>query len=267
MDDLSPLQQMAADPATGLRLFKPKDAIPVTYFSQSAPKVGANPHSGLVVNYYLPNAVKEIKFEVSDATGNVIQTLSGPTASGLQHVTTFLRYKSYSTNPGMILWSGFPSPIAAPPGEYKLTMTADGVTKSTTFRWLKDPRTPATDADLQEKFRFQMQIAAKLNQAHDALNRIKKARDAAGTTADPIWLKSITEIEEAIYQTKNKSGQDPLNYPIRLNDKLAGVLSNVSSGDYRPTKQSYEVFNSLAKQLDDQLAKLDKLVPPTKPTR
>ena len=77
-------------------------------------------------------------------------------------------------------------------------------------------------------------------------------------------MRGITEIEEAIYQTKNKSGQDPLNYPIRLNDKLSGVLSNVSSGDYRPTKQSYEVFAMLSKQLDVQLAKLNKLIPQDK---
>ena len=161
----------------------------------------------------------------------------------------------------MILWAGGPSPVTAPPGEYKLTMIADGQRLSTPFRWLKDPRSPATDADLQEKFRFQMQIAAKLNQAHDALTKIKKWRETQGANADPIWLKSITEIEEAIYQTKNKSGQDPLNYPIRLNDKLAGVFSNVSGGSFRPTKQSYEVFNKLAKLLDVELAKLDKLVP------
>ena len=106
-----------------------------------------------------------------------------------------------------------------------------------------------------------MEIAAKINLAHDAMTRIKKAKDDRGASADPAWLKSVTEIEEAIYQTKNRSGQDPLNYPIRLNDKLAGVLSNISSGDFRPTKQSYEVFQMLAKQLDAQLAKLDKLVP------
>jgi hypothetical protein len=169
--------------------------------------------------------------------------------------------------PGMIFWAGGASPIAAPPGEYKLTMIADGQKMITTFKWLKDPRTPATDADLQEKFRFQMQIAAKIDLAHTAMNRIKKARDAQGANADPTWLKGITEVEEAIYQTKNKSGQDPLNYPIRLNDKLAGVFSNVSGADYRPTKQSYEVFNKLAKELDVQLAKLDKLIPPEKPTR
>jgi photosystem II stability/assembly factor-like uncharacterized protein len=267
MDDLSPLQQMAGEPNVGLRLFKPKDAIPVTYFGGGGPRVGANPKGGLIINYYLPNEIKDLKFEVSDSKGKVLQTVSGQTDKGMHQTSATPRYPSFTMNPGMIFWAGGPSPIAAPPGEYKLTMNADGQKSMTSFKWLKDPRTTATDADLQEKFKFQMQIAAKIDLAHAAMTRIKTARDAQGANADPAWLKALTEVEEAIYQTKNKSGQDPLNYPIRLNDKLAGVFSNVSGSNYRPTKQSVEVFNMLAKQLDIQLAKLDKLVPPDKLNR
>ena len=263
MDDLSPIQQIAADPKIAMRLFKPRDATPVSFFGRGGPKVAANPQGGLLINYYLPINVKSVSFEVSDSSGKVIQTVDGAVTLGLHQINTFLRYPSFNGFPGMILWAGFPSPISAP-GEYKLVMNADEQKLSTTFRWLKDPRTSATDADLQEKFRFQMQIVAKINQAHEALSRIRKARESKGTTADQDWMRGITEIEEAIYQTKNKSGQDPLNYPIRLNDKLSGVLSNVSSGDYRPTKQSYEVFAMLSKQLDVQLAKLNKLIPQDK---
>jgi hypothetical protein len=60
---------------------------------------------------------------------------------------------------------------------------------------------------------------------------------------------SLTALEEAIYQTKNRSGQDPLNYPIRLNDKLAGVFSTAMGGDFRPTDQAREVFERLSNQL------------------
>ena len=56
-----------------------------------------------------------------------------------------------------------------------------------------------------------------------------------------------------------KSGQDPLNYPIRLNNKIAAVLSNVMSGNFKPTRQSYEVFDMLSKQLQVQLDLLKKL--------
>lgn len=261
MDDLSALEQYAKDQQATTRLFKPKDAIAVNYGGRNGAKAGANPLGGLVINYYLAQDVKDLKFQVLDGKGTVIQTIaSAPTSKGLNRTSTFLQFRSFSMPAGIILWSGFPSPIVAPPGQYKLVMMADGVTQTTDFKWSKDPRTPATDRDLQEKFRFQMEIVAKIDQAHDALSRIKKARADKGEKADPVWLKSITEVEEAIYQTKNRSGQDPLNYPIRLNDKLAGVFSAASSGDFRPTKQSYEVFRILSAQLDEQLKKLEMLL-------
>ena len=71
--------------------------------------------------------------------------------------------------------------------------------------------------------------------------------------------KQLTTIEETLYQTKAKSGQDVLNYPIRLNDKLSGVFDVANSGNNPPSKQAREVYNDLASQIDAQLNKL-KLV-------
>ncbi|MBS1700139.1 MAG: glycosyl hydrolase [Armatimonadetes bacterium] len=261
LDDISSLQQLAQKGDNVTRLFTPRDAYPVSYGGRGDSKSGMNPPSGLVIDCYLAQPVKSLKFQITDPKGNVVQTVeSGASEAGFHRTSTFLRYRSFSMPGGMILWSGFPSPITAPPGTYKLTMTADGQTFSTDFRWSKDPRTTASDADLQEKFRFQMEIVAKIDQAHKALADIKKTKEERGDKADPKWLADITAVEEAIYQTKNKSGQDPLNYPIRLNDKLAGVFSNVSGGNFRPTSQSYEVFKMLSKKLDEQLAKLAVLL-------
>ncbi len=262
LDDLSYLEQYAKARSSETKLFVPREALPIRYGVRREANEGTNPQGGLVVNFYLANDVKDLKFEVTDASGKLVQTFDPMNAhqAGLHRASTYLNYNSWSTRTGMILWAGFPSPIVAPPGNYKLTMTAGGVKQTTTFRWGKDPRTTATDADLQEKFRFQQEISAKINQAHDALDRIKKAKSDRGDKADPAWLKAVTEIEEAIYQTKNRSGQDPLNYPIRLNDKLAGVYSNVSGGDFRPTKQSYDVYRGLAAQLDALLKKLEPLL-------
>ena len=77
--------------------------------------------------------------------------------------------------------------------------------------------------------------------------------------ADSI-VKQMTEIEQVLYQTKNRSGQDPLNFPIRLNDKLSGVASVASTGDFRPTAQAIAVRNELVKQIDEQLKKLETIV-------
>ena len=70
----------------------------------------------------------------------------------------------------------------------------------------------------------------------------------------------MTAIEETLYQTKAKSGQDVLNYPIRLNDKLSGVFDAANSGNVAPSKQVKEVYADLATQSDEQLEKLKTIM-------
>jgi hypothetical protein len=72
--------------------------------------------------------------------------------------------------------------------------------------------------------------------------------------------KKMTDVEEALYQTKAKSSQDVLNFPIRLNNKLASLAGGVDAGDYRPTDQAEEVRKELTSQTDAQLAKLKKVL-------
>ena len=282
LDDLTPLQQIAASREKSVRLFGPKDAYRVRWGgggrrgrTSGGEEVGQNPMSGVVLSYYLQADAKDLKFEFKDSSGKVFQTLTtAPKSKGFQRTSAFLQYPSFRSFPGMVMWSGFASPIMAPPGEYTVTMTADGVTRQSKFKWLKDPRNSSSDADLAEQFKFQMEIADKVTLANDSVAKIrrlrtnlKKAVDEAKAKGDSASLESkvasfdasITKIEETIYQTKLRSGQDPLNYPIRLNDKLAGVLSNVSSGTFRPTEQSREVFRYLSGQLDAELEVLAKL--------
>jgi len=70
----------------------------------------------------------------------------------------------------------------------------------------------------------------------------------------------MTVVEEALIQTKAKSGQDVLNYPIRLNNLLVALGGIVSSADAAPTKQDYEMFDDLGRQADEQLAKWKEIV-------
>jgi hypothetical protein len=70
----------------------------------------------------------------------------------------------------------------------------------------------------------------------------------------------MTEIEEVLIQTKAKSGQDVLNFPVRLNNHFAALGGVVGSADTAPTQQSYEVFDMLSKQLNEQMAKWQDIV-------
>ena len=66
-------------------------------------------------------------------------------------------------------------------------------------------------------------------------------------------ISRITLVEEKLYQTKNRSGQDPLNFPIRLNNKLAHLTSVASVGNFKPTDQMYNVRDELIGLIDVEL--------------
>jgi hypothetical protein len=69
----------------------------------------------------------------------------------------------------------------------------------------------------------------------------------------------LTQIEETLYQTKLQSAQDPLNFPIRLNNRLSGLVGVVASGDFRPTRQAYQVRDEVVALIDVQLARFQQL--------
>ncbi len=192
---------------------------------------------------------------------------------GLNRFVWNLLPEAGKTFPGMILWSGDPVRPMALPGEYQVRLTVGDVTRTSSFEVLKDPRSSSTLEDLQAQHQFLSGIRAKLDETHDAIRRIRDVRaqldglrdrlEADETGAqDPLldamaaFGKKMSTVEDALYQTKNRSSQDPLNYPVRLNDKLNALASSASIGDYRPTAQAVQVREELARAIDAELAKL-----------
>lgn len=126
--------------------------------------------------------------------------------------------------------------------------------------------------DLKKQLELSLQIQSKVNQANEAVIRIRDVRkqvDAAmaRTSKVPAVAEAgkklnaaLTEVEEVLYQTKNQSNQDPLNYPIRLNNKLAALLATVQNSDTRPTVQASQVFEDLATKANGPLKKLEGLL-------
>jgi hypothetical protein len=199
---------------------------------------------------------------------------------GLNSFTWNLRHPDASSFDNMILWAGGTQGPVAPPGTYLVRMKVDGnVVATDSFVVKKDPRAKATNADLREQFAFLLKIRDRVSETNDAVKQIRSinqqldAREPklAGASGVPAMVLSkalretISPIEDSLYQTKNRSGQDPLNYPIRLNNKLSALAGVVGSSDARPTDQSYSVFNTLSAQLDVQLLtlkrSLDTLLP------
>jgi hypothetical protein len=190
---------------------------------------------------------------------------------GMNRFTWDMRYPGATEFPGMILWAGGTRGPAAPPGRYSVKLTANGITKTQEFEIRRNAAGAATDADLQEQFTLAKQINDKVSAANQAVVRIRalkdqiadrtgKASNARVKTAGQALTDKLTGIEGEIYQYRNRSSQDPLNYPIRLNNKLAALQGLVESGDYKPTDQSYAIFKDLSSRLDKELARLDAAV-------
>jgi len=146
-------------------------------------------------------------------------------------------------------------------------VTAGGATQTRPLVIQKDPRTNVTDADLQAQYTLATQIRDKTTAANEAVLRIRhlkaQAKDRAEkgknqklTAAAEAFQTALTAIEGEIYQYRNQSNQDPLNYPIKLNNKIAALQGIVESADGKPTAQSYDVFKELSARLDAQFAKL-----------
>ena len=192
--------------------------------------------------------------------------------AGLNSFTWDLRYPDASSFDDMILWAGGTRGPVAPPGTYAVRLTANGVTETQSLVLRKDPRSEATEGDLREQFAFLIKIRDKVSEANDAVKTIRnvraqladrasslEGRGSAGVAPlarlkllSTVLDERLSKVEGEIYQVKNQSSQDPLNYPIKLNNRISALAGVVAGTEARPTDQSYSVFNTLAMKLDVQ---------------
>ena len=173
----------------------------------------------------------------------------------------------------MILWAGSTVGPVAPPGAYSVRLTVGEKSETAPLTLLKDPRSTATPADLDEQFALALQIRDKTTEANDAVRTIRNVKGQlasrqkdAGTRGSDLdrlakpFLVELSSVESEIYQVKNESSQDPLNYPIRLNNKIAALAGVVGGSEAKPTRQSVEVFRVLADSLAIETGRLKRLL-------
>ncbi len=194
-----------------------------------------------------------------------------PTEIGLNQFVWNYRQPGATNIPGLILWGGSLAGARVVPGDYQVRFSVDGKTVGTeSFAVRADPRMTTTADGFQKQYDLMSKINAKISETHNAILEIRDTRkqleDLSARLKSPDQKdlrdnaaeisKKLTAVEEELNQTKIKSGQDALNYPIRLNNKLAALGASVDSSDSAPTTQSYDVYNDLTAKVDAQLARL-----------
>ena len=282
LDDIQPLRQLTPELAKqDVILFKPADAIRGLQEAQ--------------VQYYLKSQVDSVKIEILDASGQLIESFVGKeakntvdpnlpwwsrggsgkptTGKGLHTFNWNLRYPGATTFDGMIIWSAAPARgPKAPLGDYQVRLTAGDYVQTYPFAIKMDPNYKGVTAeDLQEQFELAMKIRDKTSMANEAVIKIRETKKdlknkmaSASTKAETEKINAVMDqlsaIEEDLYQVKNQSNQDPLNFPIKLNNRLASLRRSLENGDARPTDGAYQVFKELSAELDGHLKKLDKVM-------
>jgi photosystem II stability/assembly factor-like uncharacterized protein len=190
-----------------------------------------------------------------------------PNQAGMNTFAWNLRYPDAERFTNLIMWAAGTTGPIAPPGTYSVRMTVGSDVQTHPVRVRKDPRSNATDADLQEQFRLLLAIRDKVSEANLGVRTVRNMRWQVGDRTERLtaaqraefarlagtMMDSLTYRENEVYQTRNQSGQDPLNYPIRLNNKIAALSGVVGAGEFRPTQQSREAFTRLSRALDAEL--------------
>ena len=287
MDHIAPLRQGGLPATSNVHLYKPDDAL-------------RGLDRNVAIDYYLKQPAQKITMEFLDPDGKVIRAFTGtpadaerkppvdeddgsrrppephpPVAAGLNRLTWNMRYPGATDFPGLIMWAASSRGPLAPPGAYQVRVTADGQTETQLFAIRREPHLlkDVTDQDLREEFDLAIKVRDKATQANEAVLLVRgikaqiderktklDAKSAAVVKALDEFAAALSAIESEIYQVKLQSSQDPLNFPIRLNNKIAALQGVIESADVRPTEQAYSVFRTLSNGLDEQLGKLDTRV-------
>ena len=196
---------------------------------------------------------------------------TAPMAVGVQHFTWDLQYAPVTPFPGMVLWGATTNGPLALPGTYQARLTVDGQAFTQSITVKKHPLYTISDADMKAQFDLASRIRDKVNEANNAviqIRRIKtqlKDRTDKNNSADAKaiaeqFTKELTDVEVDVYQVKNQSNQDPLNFPIKTNNRLASLLRVVGTGEGRPIGNAEPIFEDLQKELKAETDRLQKVI-------
>jgi photosystem II stability/assembly factor-like uncharacterized protein len=200
-----------------------------------------------------------------------------PANQGLNQFVWDLRYPDATNFPGMILWAGSVRGPLVVPGAYGVKLTANGKSQTQKIEVRKDPHVETTPEQFLAQLELSLQIRDKLSQTNKAVIEIRDVRKQIEELTARLksseesksrvvleraksLLDDLATVEQALYQTKNRASEDPLNFPVRLNNKLAALLSAIQSADTQPTASQQQVYEELATGVNVQIKKLKQVM-------
>jgi photosystem II stability/assembly factor-like uncharacterized protein len=286
IDDLSVIHQAMKMSNKDVALMKPKP----TYRMQGGSREGSltsgtNHPSGVMTHFYLKNYDEKkdtISVTYLNKQNDTLKSFSNHSKKdkldveqGANLTTWDTRSKGAEVLDGMILWWANLDAPRAYPDTYKVRLNVNGKDEEQSFEIIPNPNSESTAADMKAQYEFISDVNETVDKAHKSIKNIrainKQLKDFQEQYKDDERTDELREkakklqedfsaIEEALYQTKNRSGQDPLNFPIKLTNKLGHLNSLVGMGDFAPTEQDKAVKRELEQQINAELVKFDNLV-------
>ena len=294
IDDLTPLHQLSKDlENASFHLYKPDQAYRMqqsgSWGRTNYKLVGENHPNGAILNYYIKDLKEDdkVSIEIREKGGELIQRFSNKAKtdrlnpngdiplkvkSGSNRMVWNMRYPGFQAFKGMVFYS---SPNVGPkavPGEYTIRLNYNGEVVEQALQIVKDPRLSNTDEDYKAQFDFLISVRDEVSRANNAIIEIRRVqkdldylKQKAQNNSDLLayissFEKDLSRIENNIHMTKNQSRQDPLNYGIRINNRIAFLLADSQRGDYPPTDQAQAFFKEISAELQTELTALDKLM-------
>jgi len=288
LDDISPLR--ALTPGFGqevVQLLAPRvthrvswDQVRVHYYLKEKPegevKLAVLDGAGDVVREFTS---KKDKKEQTDSDSFAFFFGGGggdKTVSAKKGMNLFkwnMRYPDAEEVKGAVMWAASTRGPLAAPGDYRVRLTVNDKTYEEPFTIVKDPRVDTTQAQFAEQFALLTKIQNKVNETNHAINQLREAHkqiddavkrieraggsESVKSLADEI-TKKLGAIEDELIQKRAKAPQDPLNFPIRLNNKIA-ALAGAVEGDFPVTDQAKAVFADMSQRIDAQITRLHRV--------
>jgi photosystem II stability/assembly factor-like uncharacterized protein len=283
LDNIATLRQYGTQKTTDVQLFTPFETIR-----------GQSPAR---IDYFLAAQPKSLTLDILDGKGEVVRSFAGepppkpapdgqpapapepgprgpartaPMAAGLNRFTWDLNSQPVVSFPGMILWGATQNGPMVLPGTYQVRLTVDGQAHATPIVVKKHPLRDVSDADLAYQYELASRIRDKVDEANNAVIRIRRIKaDITERTKDADdevkraaaqLTSSLAAVEENIYQVRNQSNQDPLNYPIKINNRFASLLRVATTGEGRPTSNVEPIFNDIMSELKVETDKLQQVI-------
>jgi photosystem II stability/assembly factor-like uncharacterized protein len=290
LDDLTPLHQFseslkpAKENTHSAQLFKPRIAYKTQFSNGRSANFPPPAPSGAIIYFYLGKDMEKqtIKLEILDKNENVVKVFSTKpdrekkeqnlsTKTGMNRFVWNLTGLAPETVENAVFSLAYTGGIAMPTGTYTIKLTAGEVVQKQELQVLKNPNWTVTDADLQAQFDLANEVKNKLSDCHNAIKRLRDVRDQLNQVsmratkagfdkkienkAGELKTK-LNLLEEDLIQTRSESGQDPTNYPSKIDDQIAYLYSVVNFQDAKPTQGCYERLEDLKKELAVHLDRL-----------